>query len=115
MDTNTAIIRYQNWIDIFREWADSGMTKRDFCREKNIHEKTFFYYQRKVRNIAAESAGLPVAASGSRPEIVKISVRKMDPSSMIRLQLNGIEVSVPEDVPTAFLCKLLEAAGHGAC
>ena len=86
MDTNTAIIRYQNWIDIFREWADSGMTKRDFCREKNIHEKTFFYYQRKVRNIAAESAGLPAAASGSRPEIVKISVRKMDPSSMIRLR-----------------------------
>ena len=115
MDTNTAIIRYQNWIDIFQEWADSGMTKRDFCREKNIHEKTFFYYQRKVRRMAAESAGLPAAASESRPEIVKISVRKMDPSSMIRLQLNDIEVSVPEDVPTAFLCKLLEAAGHGAC
>lgn len=70
MDTNTAIIRYQNWIDIFREWADSGMTKRDFCREKNIHEKTFFYYQRKVRRMAAESAGLPAAASESRPEIV---------------------------------------------
>ena len=115
MDTNTAIIRYQNWIDIFREWADSGMTKRDFCREKNIHEKTFFYYQRKVRSMAAESAGLPETVNENRPEIVKISVRKMDPPTMIRLRVNGIDVSVPEDVPTAFLSKLLEAASHGAC
>ncbi len=113
MDNNTAIIRYQNWIEVFREWAASGMTKRDFCREKNIREKTFYYYQHQIRGMAAESAGLPATASGNHPEIVKLSVRKMNPSSMIRLQLNGTELSVPEDVPTTFLSKLLEAAGHG--
>ena len=113
MDTNTAIIRYQNWIDIYREWANSGMTKRDFCREKNIREKRFYYYQRQIRNIAAESVGLPVSNNEKHPEIVKLSVGSSDSSSMIQLRLNGIELSLPDNVPMAFLSKLLEAAGHG--
>ena len=113
VDTNAAIIRYQSWIDIYREWVDSGLTKRDFCRERNIGEKQFYYYQRLIRNIAAESVGLPVLNNEKQPEIIKLSVRKMKSSSMIRLQLNGTELSVPEDIPTAFLSKLLEAASHG--
>ena len=70
MDNNTAIIRYQNWIEIFREWAASGMTKRDFCREKNIREKTFYYYQHQIRGMAAESAGLP--ATERHPHSLKV-------------------------------------------
>ena len=114
MDSHTSVIRYQNWIDLFREWADSGMTKRDFCREKNIREKTFYYYQRQVRIIAAESAGLPATTKANHPEIVKLQIGKPGQSTMIHLQLNGTDISVPENVPTAFLGKLLEAAAHGA-
>ena len=113
MDNNTAIIRYQGWIDIYREWADSGMTKRDFCREKNIREKRFYYYQRLIRNITAESVGLPASNNEKHPEIVKLPVRDSDSLPMIRLRLNGTELSLPENIPTAFLSKLLEAAGHG--
>ena len=113
MDKNTAIIRYQGWIDIYREWADSGMTKKDFCREKNIREKRFYYYQRLIRNIAAESVGLLASNNEKHPEIVKLSVRDSDSSPMIQLRLNGAEISLPENVPTTFLSKLLEAAGHG--
>jgi hypothetical protein len=113
VDNNTAIIRYQGWIDIYREWADSGMTKRDFCREKNIREKRFYYYQRLIRNIAAESVGLPASNNEKHPEIVRLPVRGSESSSMIQFRLNGAELSLPENVPTAFLSKLLEAAGHG--
>ena len=113
MDSNTAIIRYQNWIDIYREWANSGMSKKDFCRERNIREKQFYYYQRQIRNIAAESAGLPSTKNESRPEIVKMTVGTEEISPMIQLRLNGVEMCLPENVPTSFLSKLLEAAGHG--
>ncbi len=116
MDSQTAVIRYQNWINIIREWTASGMTKRDFCRINGIHEKSFYYYQRQVRKYAAESAGiLPAESNPNFPEIVKLQIRKPDYPVMIHLKLNGVDLSMPEDIPTGFLRKLLEAAAHGTC
>ena len=34
MDSQAAVIRNQNWINIIREWTASGMTKRDFVNVK---------------------------------------------------------------------------------
>lgn len=114
MDRHTAVIRYQNWIDLIREWNASGLTKRDFCRGRGIREKSFYYYQRQLRKYAAESVGvLPAPSDPNRPEIVKLQIRGTEHSSMVHLQLNGLDLSVPEDIPTAFLSKLLEAAAHG--
>ena len=35
MDNTTAVIRYQQWIELFREWSASGLNKKQFCKEKN--------------------------------------------------------------------------------
>lgn len=127
MDEKTAEIRYQQWVEVIQDWSNSGLTKRDYCQQKGIDEKQFYYYQRRIRTLIAAQAelralpnGNPDIASVSRtawhPQIVKLQFPGMVPSngSMISFSVNGMNFSVPQNIPALFLAKLLEAASHGS-
>ena len=132
MDGKTAEIRYQQWVQVIQAWSTSGLSKRDYCQQKGIDEKQFYYYQRRIRSLIAahaEQQALPEgnssvvpgsATSGwqaERPQIVKLQFPGMTPSSsnsMISFSVNGMNFSVPENIPATFLAKLLEAASHGS-
>ncbi len=58
MDKNATAIQLEHWANIFREWSTSGLNKTEFCRQRGIKEKNFFYYQHRIRNILAEQSGV---------------------------------------------------------
>lgn len=45
--------RLQNWMEIIRECQASGLSNREFCSQRGISEKTYYYWLRKVRTAAA--------------------------------------------------------------
>ena len=49
MDQLTREVRYNKWADIIVAANNSGMTKEEFCKQNGINRKTFYYYQRKLR------------------------------------------------------------------
>ncbi len=129
MDDATAEIRYQHWVQVIQDWSNSGLPKREYCRQNEISEKQFYYYQRRIRAIIAaqsERPALPEGGSGltvssaeqqsNHPQIVKLRFSGMGQvsSSAINFSVNGLNFSVPENIPVPFLAKLLEAASHGA-
>ena len=129
MDATTCEIRYQRWVQVIQEWSNSGLSKRDYCQQNEIDEKQFYYYQRRIRAIIAAQAERPALPEGSygltassggqqtnRPQIVKLRLPGMGQAnaSMISFSVNGMNFSVPENIPAPFLAKLLEAASHGA-
>ena len=129
MDAATAEIRYQHWAQVIQDWSNSGLSKREYCRQNDIDEKQFYYYQRRIRTIIAAQSerpalpeggpGLVVSSAGqqsNRPQIVKLRFSGMEQvsSSTISFSVNGMNFSVPENIPASFLAKLLEAASHGA-
>lgn len=126
MDISTKAIRYQQWVEVIREWSMSGMSKKQFCTAKGINEKQFHYYQRCIRNMLAHereghllaeesSSIMPAENQGVRPQIVKLQVEGMvrDKPETISFSLNGMNITVSENIPAPFLAKLLEAANHG--
>ena len=128
MDGKTTEIRYQQWVQAIRSWSTSGLSKREYCRENGIDEKQFYYYQRRVRSLIADQAehqlppddnsGMTLvsrAAGSGNPQIVKfqLPVQASSSSAMISFSVNGINLSVSENIPASFLAKLLEAA-HGS-
>ena len=48
--------RARKWLEILRQCAESGMTKRVYCLEQGINEKTFYYWQRRLRDSLSSSA-----------------------------------------------------------
>ncbi len=63
MDKVTNDYRLNNWAALVKECSVSGLSKADWCSQHNIPLKTYYYWQRKVRNLYAESmpSSLPTA------------------------------------------------------
>ena len=63
MDKVTNDYRLTHWAALIKECSESGLSKADWCSQHNIPLKTYYYWQRKVRNSYAESlpASLPTA------------------------------------------------------
>ncbi len=129
MHSKTAEIRYQRWMQIIKDWSCSGLTKRIYCQQNGIDEKRFYYYQMRIRILAASQIENRVLPSGSEtavvnssgaeaqknhPQIVKLQLPENRPETVVDFTANGMRFSVSEEIPVTFLVKLLEAVGHGS-
>ena len=56
MSTREIAIGYRQsyWSQIIQERIDSGLSIKAFCENAGIHENTYFYWQRKLRELACE-------------------------------------------------------------
>ena len=51
--------RAERWAVLIQECNSSGLTKREFCQQKGISEKSFYYWLRKLRSQVSEAAAGP--------------------------------------------------------
>ena len=117
MDQRTSEIRLAQWEQIVLEGNQASVTKREWCRQNDISEKSFFYWQRKIRLKALEakntaSAIVPVpAADSSRPTFVELPFpdgpddKKPDTNVLpeVIIQVNGCKVFVTASVQESTL------------
>ena len=54
MRTVTKQVRLTYWANIMRKRSESKKTVKRWCLEQGIHEKTYFYWQRKLREAVIE-------------------------------------------------------------
>lgn len=52
MDKTTHQIRCERWLKIINECLASGMKKSEWCKANGISAKSFYYWQRILRNEA---------------------------------------------------------------
>ena len=74
MDKTTHAVRLQQWSEIIQAQLASGMSKRDWCRENNVPEKQFFYWQRRVRKELYEVQTGKLVPSGSTNDLALVEV-----------------------------------------
>ena len=78
MDQRVSEIRLAQWKQIVLEGNQASVTKREWCRQNGINEKSFFYWQRKIRLKALEARNTPSAivpvpsADVSKPTFVEL-------------------------------------------
>ena len=91
--------RAQTWAMLIQECNNSGLTEREFCQQRGISEKSFYYWLRKLRSQMAEAAG---------PQLVQL-----DPVSaaedMLQIQYRGAEIKLPAGVDIDAVAALLRS------
>ena len=82
--------RAQTWAMLIQECNNSGLTKREFCQQRGISEKSFYYWLRKLRSQMAEAAS---------PQLVQLEPAVL-PDDMLQIQYRGAELKLPsgEDI-----------------
>ena len=91
--------RLQNWMEIIRECEESGLSNREFCFQRGISEKTYYYWLRKVR---------AAAATVLEPQLVRVDNPTMSGTEqMIEIRYGRAELKLPEDVDLKALAAFL--------
>lgn len=85
MDPQTTIIRTSQWEQIIQEANHSSISKREWCRQNNVNEKSFYYWQHKLRMKAISelksAASVPAPAAPSVSSFVELPVHSITPGS----------------------------------
>ena len=93
--------RTQNWAMVIRECSNSGLSNREFCRQRGISEKTYYYWLRKLRSQVAEAAV---------PQLVQLEPSPVPvQEDMLQIQYRGAELKLPAGVDMDAVAALLRS------
>ena len=91
--------RAQQWETVVQECAASGLSNREFCRQRGIPEKSFYYWQRKLRQQIVEAAS---------PQLVPLEPVAA-PEDLLQIQYRGAELKLPAGVDMDAVAALLRS------
>lgn len=82
MDKTTHQIRCEQWSQIINNCLTSGQSKKSWCRENGISEKSFYYWQRILRNEAyIEMKQLPAQAPAPQTPELPVAFVELKPTT----------------------------------
>ena len=91
--------RAQTWAMLIQECNNSGLTKREFCQQRGISEKSYYYWLRKLRSQMAETAV---------PQLVQLDPPPLQ-DDMLQIQYRGAELKLPAGVDMDAVSALLRS------
>ncbi len=91
--------RAQDWARVIQECNSSGLSNREFCRQRGIAEKSFYYWQRKLRQQIVESAA---------PQLVQLELAPVT-EGLLEIQYRGAELKLPAGVDMDAVAALLRS------
>jgi putative transposase len=117
MDTQNVTTEYRlsQWAQVIQARLDSGQSIKDFCLVSGITRNTFFYWQKRLRNLActnhkkSSEATKPLVPNGwiqlapSQPQQMKAS---------LDIEINGCRITADADTDPELLkkvCRVLKS------
>ena len=93
--------RLSQWVPLIKERQASGMSVKEWCKQNDVNQQQFYYWQRIIREIAGES--LPVMPQESKfvqlPVTTSVAAAnnqgasESEPSMVIRVGKAAIELT----------------------
>ena len=129
MNQITHTVRYSMWKDILLQCQNrpDGMSAKQWLKENQVSEKSYYYWQRKFRNELFEKQGIALPALQSSPNCTDISFAEMtmptvrmavddQHSEIIRasavIKTGALTIAVSNDISDTLLSKILQEICH---
>ena len=84
---------------LIQECKASGMTNKEFCEQRGVSEKSFYYWQRKFREQLVEATA---------PQLVQLDPPAVS-NDMLQIQYRGAELKLPAGVDIEAVAVLLRS------
>jgi hypothetical protein len=95
------------WENYLRAWEKSGLSKAEYCRQKNISYHAFNYWKKRLRKPSSTSHITLVKLEETESVTSSFSKRPVTSQSPIRFWLNEFCIEVGNDFSAATLNQLL--------
>ena len=103
-------VNAERWAGIIKERVDSGMTIKEWCRERNIKEWQYYYWLKTLRQeeISAADSQQQASTFVELPDICQWKGPVQGkPAAIIRK--TDILIEIAEDASAGFIAKVMEA------
>lgn len=88
--TNTE--RQQHWLNIFRQWRDSGLSKSRFCTKHHITLSNFYRWQKILKDdLQACTANNPSTTSA----FVPLTADPAPACDLVSLAIGSLRLQIP--------------------
>lgn len=107
--------RLTHWAQIMQERTASGLSIRAYCEANGITRQAYFYWQRKLREVAAQQLGAsqPEQSQALVPNgwaAVHIAEEAApEPAGGLTLRVGGAEIEVHQGFDEALLASVCRA------
>ena len=103
----------QHWAILIKERMESGMTVREWCRERNIKESQYYYWLKILRRDAAEGReqGQRVSPFVELPAVCQ-EQRFLPGAAAAVIRKGSIAIEVTESASAGFIAKVMEAVAN---
>lgn len=115
MDKITHEMRMTNWTKLIQDCLSSGLSKKEWCRQNHVNEKTLYYWQRKAREKAYASQVTekqkPVnyeVGFVELPSLPKVQ-EPITSSISAKVLVHGCTIEIADSASNEFLHRLLGA------
>jgi len=109
MTTREMATQYKlaQWSQIMQERTQSGQSIRTFCEQRGLRTQKYHYWQKKLREIAAQQIEQNTALVPTGWAAVEES--KPEAQIGLILRVGGVEVEVQQDFNAELLAKVCRA------
>ena len=117
MNTKEAAIQYRltQWAQALKEKTANGETIDEFCRRSGVSRNTYFYWQRKLREIVCEqfTEGQTNSTELSVPGFAEVKLTDTPiqqaplPSGQICVEIGDCKITADSNYPTKVLVALI--------
>ena len=114
--------RMAHWAKIVADQKESGLSIRAYCEEAGIHENSYFYWQKKLRDAAIDELSeitggqaqelTPTLARINLPKIIGPDAADAGGNGCVSIEMFGIKLSATRDYPVSKLSELLRVASR---
>ncbi len=85
--------RLQQWAQVVKSCNTSGLSNREFCRQHQISEKTYYYWLRRLREAGASQV------EDRTPTLVPLDPAQQaspqERDDMLHIRFRGAELTLP--------------------
>ena len=116
--------RLAHWAQLVKERGESGLSVKAFCERVGIHENSYYYWQKKLREaVCDELSGADDVAAGLTAPVfaeVKLALRDAHPHSAdgnqgrVCVEAGGARITADGGYPEERLAFLVRAV-MGTC
>ena len=120
MNTREIAVEYRlsHWAQIMQNRKDSGLNVRAFCENAGIHENSYYYWQRKLREATCGELAQNEGGAEIIPTVfaeVKLATRPTFPpvganqQNNVCIEASGVRITADSGYPVDKLAYLMRA------
>ena len=96
-------VRLQEWNRQIEEQKASGLNVQEWCKQKGINPKTYYYHLRKVREEFLNSGKAENAQEKKETERAVVPILTAPSGGNISIEKNGLHITLPENISADIL------------